>query len=270
MQAISDRNIVYAEWYRNHSFHRRKADAQITFDEVSAIIRLTHKYHIEDLLAQALSSLQESIKTTFKSREDDSIVSPIEVDDFAAIAVVNLARLTDTPSLLPVALYKCCSLGGAIVDGWIREDESVEYLSPADLKRCINGRNALAKEAFSIVSAIFDATPSMECKIPKACEAAIRVLLSEAFENDGVADSTVLDSWAEIIRGYAQSQDDDGFCEACETELIARDLAERERVWIRLPEIFGVEVLDWNKDEDEDEADGDGDNDDADLENGGN
>ena len=242
-----------------------------TYHEISACIRLADKYECAMLMQRALEYLKRYFHDNFDAWKDDAAVfAPPKFERAHCIGVVNLARLTDTPSLLPVALYKCCSLGGAIVDGWIREDESVEYLSPADLKRCINGRNALAKEAFSIVSAIFDATPSMECKIPKACEAAIRVLLSEAFENDGVADSTVLDSWAEIIRGYAQSQDDDGFCEACETELIARDLAERERVWIRLPEIFGVEVLDWNKDEDEDEADGDGDNDDADLEHGGN
>ena len=207
---------------------------------------------------QALSSLCESIETTFSAWEDDSIVTPVAVDGFAAIAVVNLARLTDTPSLLPVALYTCCSLGGALVDGWKREDGTIEYLSPADLKRCINARNALAKEAFSLVSLIFNPTPGGFCRTPDACRAALHANLATVLARETVADSTVLDAWTDVINEGALPRKANGYCASCASELHVRDDRERERVWDRLLEIFDVEVPNWNQDwDDEGESDGD-------------
>ena len=62
----------------------------------------------------------------------------------AAIAAVNIARLTDMPSMLPFALYLVCTLEGSAIDGYERRDGSVEHLSAQDLKLCMNARGALA------------------------------------------------------------------------------------------------------------------------------
>ncbi|KAI1795293.1 hypothetical protein LXA43DRAFT_992256 [Ganoderma leucocontextum] len=247
-------------------FHRCKDDPKPSFDEVSAIIRLTHKYHIEGLLSQALSSLQEFFTTSFETWDDDSLLCPVKINPSAHIAVVSLARLTDTPSLLPLALYKCCSLAGALVDGWEREDGTFEYLSPEDLKRCLNARDALAKEAFSLVSAIFDPSPSQCCETFSTCESALRKTLAQVLDHDEVAESTVLESWKGVIQHYASRPlDEDGYCSACEDELVERDLREREYIWNRFPEIFDVYVPNWNQDPDEEEQ-----SDDANSENTGN
>ncbi len=238
------------------SYHRDRVDPRSSFHEVSAIIRLTHKYHIEDLLSQALSSLQVFFTTSFALWEGDSDLRlrPIEIDASARdIAVVGQARLTDTSSLLPVALYKCCSLGGDLVDGWEREDGTVEYLSPEDLKRCINARDALAKEAFSLVSAIFSPVPSEHCTTFNACRNALITVLREILDHKQVAEASVLDQWVDIIRDRARPRDKDGYCSACESELFARDLRERERIWNRFPEIFDVDVPNWNQDPNEEE-----------------
>ena len=48
-----------------------------------------------------------------------------------------------------------------LVDGWKRDDGSVEYLSAADLKRVINGRDALAQRNIPGEDALVD---------PNGCE----------------------------------------------------------------------------------------------------
>ncbi|PIL26457.1 hypothetical protein GSI_12215 [Ganoderma sinense ZZ0214-1] len=250
-------------------YHRGKDDPDVSFHEVSAVIRLTHKYHIEGLLRQALSSLQEIFTTSFKIWEDDSRRHPISIEhDSAYIAVVGLARLTDTPSLLPLALYKCCSLRGAIVDGWEREDGTVEYLPPEDLKRCINARDSFAKEAFSLVSAIFDPAPSKRCKTFSTCKRVLRKVFREILDHKEVAEPGVLNPWNVFIRDCASLEDEDRCCSLCEGKLLERDTRERERIWNRLPEIFDIEVPNWNQDPDT-KDDGDG-HDDANSNDAGN
>ncbi len=90
-----------------------------TFNEISAAIRLAHKYHIQDVQDQALASLKTGM---YSSDFDDWFMPPTlaclkDLKPSAAISVVNLARLTDTPSLLPGALYLCSHLGGRLLDG---------------------------------------------------------------------------------------------------------------------------------------------------------
>lgn len=238
--------LLYIDHHTIISLQRRESDPQLSLHEISAIIRLTHKYHIEDLLSQALYALHDSFPTTFREWDEFSRTHLVEMDDAGPIAVVNLARLTDTPSLLPVALYECCSLGEAVVDGWKREDGTVEHLSPADLKRCIRARNEFAREAFALASIIFDPRPSEDCTTPDLCTASLRSRLARLMRNGAAAGSTVLEWWGFFIRVGALAQNNEGYCPACEGELLARARRERERVWNRLPEIFDVEVPNWN------------------------
>ena len=165
-----------------------------------------------------------------------------------SIAAVNLARLTETPVILPIALYDCCAVGPALIDGWEREDGTIETLSPGDLKRCIAAREVLAKEAFSLVSVIFNSEPSDDCTTPILCHVALRMTLASALELDTVAQPSVLDAWAPFIHDNSRPQDDSGYCLACERELLERDVRERRRIWNRLPQIFDVEVPNWNQD----------------------
>ena len=238
--------LLYIENDTIHRLQRRESDPQLSLHQISAIIRLAHKYHIADLLSQALSVLHDSFPTTFNKWDDFSRIHLVDVDD-GPVAVVNLARLTDTPSLLPAALYECCSLGEALVDGWKREDGTVEHLSPSDLKRCIRARDELAREAFALASIIFDPDPSDDCTTPGICATSLRNRLARIMRNGSAAGPTVLEWWGFFIRLGAQLQlNDEGYCSACEGELMARARTERERVWNRLPEIFDVEVPDWN------------------------
>ncbi|KAH9910838.1 uncharacterized protein B0H18DRAFT_405977 [Fomitopsis serialis] len=78
-------------------------DAEL--DCLSYRIRLAQKYGIGDLLEESIWQLKKHYPTTFSEWTDvQRHYSP------RAITAVNLARLTNTPSILPSASYVCCQL----------------------------------------------------------------------------------------------------------------------------------------------------------------
>ncbi|PIL26442.1 hypothetical protein GSI_12200 [Ganoderma sinense ZZ0214-1] len=226
---------------------RREDDPQLSLHQISAIIRLTHKYHIEDLHGQALYVLQDAFgPRSLRKWEDDFCSALLSWDDAGPIAVVNIARLTDTPSLLPIALYECCNLGEILIDGRKGEDGTVEHLSPADLKRCVRARNEFAKEASALTSTIFNSGPSGDCTTLDLCTASLHSFLVQIMTDGSVADSAVLENWDYVVRRGARPRNNQGYCSACERELLARASRETERVWSRLPKIFDIEVPNWD------------------------
>ncbi|KAI1795330.1 hypothetical protein LXA43DRAFT_1090978 [Ganoderma leucocontextum] len=95
-------------------FFRHRVNPIHTFDELAAVIRLAHKYNVPQVQDQALPH--------------------IALKPAHSIGVINLACLTDMPSLLSVAFYDCAHRGSALLDGWTHEDGTVEHLSDADLR----------------------------------------------------------------------------------------------------------------------------------------
>ena len=236
------------------SYRPGKDDLIRTFDELSAVIRLAHKYHIPQVQNQALRTLQEydftSLFAVFSGTPPD--VGPeIAIAPVHAIGAVNLARLTDTPSMLPLALYRCASLGNALLDGWKREDGTIERLSDADLRRCLDARVALANERFFLVSRVLDPKPSAKCRKPHRCDPLLQFAHTRAMRSRGAVrgeeevEGGVLKDWEPFIGAFAG--DRKSLCGPCIEELVRRSVHERKRVWNRLPEIFGVDVEDWGE-----------------------
>ncbi len=184
------------------TFFRDKAELETTFSQVSAVIHLAHKYHVEDMLSQALSVLKSYYKDDFGKYNSDSEVSL----NFEAtsknhhIGAVNLVCLTNTPSNLPFALYRYCELSGAVVDGYKREDGFIGHLTTKDLRLYIDGCEGLAEEAFSMIQRLFRPQESEECgNNGKLCRAAIGKLFIDAVENDDASASPGLPRWKLVI-----------------------------------------------------------------------
>lgn len=226
-----------------------------TFEEVAALVRLAHKYHIQPVEDQALAALQlldfTSDFTTFHagSRKTKLVTRPAE-----CIGAVNLACLTDTPSILPLAMYHCAYLDTAVLDGWKRRDGTLEELSHADIRRCINGRIALGREQFSLLLRLFEATPHSECDYRDHCEEALRTIHDAVVPGSDSTGYMALSDWTAALRTFASKHD---LCDLCEKMLLDRNRLERRKVWNKLPRIFDVEVKEWDQpeyeDEDEDE-----------------
>ncbi|KAI1795304.1 hypothetical protein LXA43DRAFT_1178777 [Ganoderma leucocontextum] len=226
-----------------------------SFHQISAVIRLAHKYDVQDVLDQAIESFQEYFTSDFDTWTRGS-GGVVRLRSQHAIGVVNLARLVDRPALLPIAFYKCALLGGDVVDGYRREDRTMEYLCRKDVKRCIDGRNELAEHAIVVVSAVFGFTqPGEECASPVRCRSALQSMLELVVEDECASDADVLASWEGRIHDWAE---DLSLCNLCEKAAVERDVRARRQVWYELPEIFDVEVEGWVPSEgDGDEVTGD-------------
>ena len=139
---------------------------------MSALVRLAHKYHIQPVQDQAIAALRlfdftDDFDTYFTGVANNT--RSLMTKDAHAIGAVNIARLTDTPSMLPFALYHCAYLGGALLEGWKRRDGTVEQLSHADLQRCIDGRVTLAEEQRILIYQLLNEEAGEECLHPWIC-----------------------------------------------------------------------------------------------------
>ncbi|KAI1795298.1 hypothetical protein LXA43DRAFT_37447 [Ganoderma leucocontextum] len=232
-------------------YHTTKVNPTRTFDEVSAIIRLAHKYHIPQVQNQAIALLQDYHFTdSFTLLSSPAPEPNVDVEPVHAIGAVNLARLTDTPSMLPLALYRCAYLGSARLDGWARRDGTVERLSDTDLRRCLDARVALTNERFFLVTRLFDNMPSVGCRNRKRCSIRLKYMhigtmrSRDLLRVEAEVEGGVLSDWEPFIRAFAQTQ---SLCALCVEELVERALTGRKRIWNRLPEIFGIEVEAWGE-----------------------
>ncbi|KAI1795315.1 hypothetical protein LXA43DRAFT_1090965 [Ganoderma leucocontextum] len=219
-----------------------------TFNEVSALIRLAHKYHIQDVQDQALASLRESML----SSHFDDWYKPLRMTSITTIhtiGVINLARLTDTPSMLPGAFYGCTRLSpGELLDGLVREDGTVEHLSQDDLRLCLEGHRTLYFESSLLPTRIFADTPIAGCSTPSGCRLwCQRKLVGIVSSETLIAQPNALGSWQGAIKAAAADEKEGAtkICGTCEKELLHRDRRERRIIWQKLPEIFGITVEGW-------------------------
>ena len=140
--------------------------------------------------------------------------------------------------MLPFALYQCSLLGGSILDGWQREDGTVESLCTADIKRCFDGRIAIGREQSLLIHHLFVPIPPGRCAELGRCPPALENIARNAMDISRLKKSVFVD-WAPSIRTLKT------LCEACKEVLLERNKVVRQRIWDSLPEIYGVAVEGW-------------------------
>ncbi|KAI1795317.1 hypothetical protein LXA43DRAFT_1080215 [Ganoderma leucocontextum] len=231
-------------------YHMSKADQPRSFDEVSAVIRLADKYHIESVLDHALRSLQRYHFTSNFDAFSGPPDTEISVEPIHAIGAVNLAHLTNTPRMLPLALYKCCYLDDdALLAGWKRADGTVEQLTPTDLKRCSDARMPLLALHASFHSRLFNQLSlSPECPQSLSC-AWVSGWMADVLRSalpERMVGFDVFHGWAKQLAALTKTR---GLCEACVRLLMRRNWVDRGRIWDALPEVFGVAVEGWKSPE---------------------
>ena len=83
------------------------------------MIRLAHKYQIEDVQKQAVAALRISYPSdwqAWETRDTQRVIAAAAVS--SDIEVMFLARLVDEPKMLPSAFYTSSLARGVISDGW--------------------------------------------------------------------------------------------------------------------------------------------------------
>ncbi|KAI0669065.1 hypothetical protein C8Q78DRAFT_978671 [Trametes maxima] len=228
--------------YNRNFFLANQTKVFMTFDHLSAVIRLSHKYDIEDVLSQGCLALRTCFSSTFDSFGTVSVTLPgvpgaSPYSTVHPIPSVNLARLTGTPDILPYAVYKCFLLDGKLLDGWTREDGTVEHLNNQDLRRCLDARSAIVNEIKKSMFTVFGPS-SRACGTnrAKSCEKEISATLMAVLSKEGLGDvhSDILSSWrqSQIAKSAA--------CNACRVRMLDLDTQYRKECWGRLPDIFSL------------------------------
>ncbi|GBE89238.1 hypothetical protein SCP_1502460 [Sparassis crispa] len=228
---------------RNYLRHDR-----IAFARIAALVRMSHKYEIDDLLEDALARIRTCFPDDFDVWEsetgehDSSSVMTFSPTD--AITVVNLGRLTNTLSLLPVALYRCCQLRPQdLLSGSGEGDRVVEQLTTDDLARCIGARGVLVHEAIAMLRDIAAPVTSVYCRTHYICQEGMGEILSAMYDHCkdelSIPSGRIhpLQSSSDVISQEASLCE---VCDNCQLLLKSRDVEARERLWNRLPDIVGL------------------------------
>ncbi|KAI0351212.1 hypothetical protein OH77DRAFT_1411475 [Trametes cingulata] len=213
-----------------------------SYDMVSAVTRLGHKYQMSKLIDSALGYLKRFYTDKLDVWEKGRSYNIPGFAPSHPIGVVNLARLVDEPSLLPTALLQCCSLGADIVKGFTREDGTHEQLSLEDIGRCFAARTILAERAILMIFRAFSLPVSEQCKTPGRCAEGLHALLMDLqnrVESVSHPDifSSLFDSDGEKDRVLE--------CADCDSMLRQREKKLRREAWDLLPSIMGVQVDGW-------------------------
>ena len=95
----------------------------VPFEVLASLIRMGHKYALQDILDHALSRLKKYYTDDLAGWKDPaSRERYVTATDDDALTAVALARLTNTPSLLPTALLICMKIA---TDYWEDADGAV-------------------------------------------------------------------------------------------------------------------------------------------------
>ncbi|KAI0938373.1 hypothetical protein AcV5_000067 [Taiwanofungus camphoratus] len=225
-----------------------RADVRIKFSIVSAVMRLAEKYQIEDLRDDALARMKSWFTDDFSVWSDLTKFdgnAAIQCEPSDAIEAVNLARHTQTDSMLPAALYLCCQLPTRLLlQGVTRADGSVERLSQEDQERCFDARSRLVLRRLTANDCIYSLDVCDACKDNSACKAELGTMSAVVNEEDvcrEVYDYSVLHS----SRPYIEARS--SLCQECRDFVKSRDLEERRKIWNKLPQYTGVTVPDWGR-----------------------
>ncbi|KAH9925147.1 uncharacterized protein B0H18DRAFT_1010059 [Fomitopsis serialis] len=224
--------------------HRFIGRLKLRSDDVANCIRLAHKYGIEDLLQDSVQELGRYFPDCFDAWDKRSQSGR---GASYAIAAVNLARLTNTLSLLNGALYTCCQLDASqLLDGYTRPDGTVDILSSEDLGRCINGKARLSALYMRAVYDIFAPLSTNEVKkcvdVTGSCNAALATIRTRRMEPPiGGEGYDVLRPWDSVIRIYCQRKRNP-LCNLCAKILLQREKTIRKGVWEDLPDVLALEA----------------------------
>ncbi|KAI0669057.1 hypothetical protein C8Q78DRAFT_978888 [Trametes maxima] len=235
-------------------FYRSEDDPLISPQALSAVIQLSYKYRAMKLQEQALSCLRSFYTDDFDtwqrvSRDFKSIA--FNVNEFSPIEAIHLARLTDSPSILPAAFYQCVTdqiINCTLTKGYSREDGTHIHLDLVDIQRCIDGQRTLTAANLVAAFSLMQRQPCPGCTNPAHCSQVLSEICRQMrLELPNIAASAVEVWYHEPERQNIDGGwDEDDMCRACLDSVREMDEEVHKKIWIKLPEIFSLPVEDWS------------------------
>ena len=216
----------------------------VEFEVLASLIRMGHKYELQDILSHALSRLKKFYTNDFAAWKDPaSRTRYVTTTDDDAPAVVALARLTNTPSLLPTALLVCSQIATGY---WEKGDGSImsriAALPVSDRLQLTAAKMSLAEACAARPLRLLASIPCQGCAREAFCRAAREAPLVALRERDvlpSFSDHNALKPLAEMFWGDVHWR---RLCEACREALLEIDEVETRVLWGSLPEVFALRL----------------------------
>lgn len=214
---------------------------KLSFSLIASLVRLGHNYQIPALREGGLARLKMCFPASDSDHDWRSAGNLEEVriklgmNPEDVIVALNLARLTDTSSFLPFALYECCLLDSThLVFGVKQPDGSLEKLHPDDLKRCIEGREKLLAANKTAVAWLFkeSVSPAKNCRSPQTCTQSLGSILKSVSACGKLATYHALDP---LLKNLTLD-----VCKNCLQIIVEKDNTKRRRVWQKLSRYVGL------------------------------
>ncbi|EIW61093.1 uncharacterized protein TRAVEDRAFT_166217 [Trametes versicolor FP-101664 SS1] len=233
----------------------RHGGERLPFPFVASLLELSHKYDIEALRADMLLRLRSCFCHKYSAFLAQTSFQPVAANDPEqllrsglleiipsrdAIRAVNLVRLVDERTMLPVALYLCTLLPGArLVSGTTLENGRVATLSPTDLALCIDARTNLVMRRIRA----FNTAPASVCRQPTLCAAVLQQMARMTHYQQPSLPCHVL---ANVDQAPMTSPPGNFLCAQCSAPLVAVSAEFRRSAWAHLPGDLGLDVPEWD------------------------
>ncbi|TFY54193.1 hypothetical protein EVJ58_g9001 [Rhodofomes roseus] len=239
------------------------------FTDVSALLRMSTKYGVDDLRKEVLQVLLLSWPTSLALWEDrEKKVTSIQVA-WAHLTgcrlIINLAREVAAPELLPSAFYDLSRYlpSQLVLNHMSGLDETGIRLSHEDLLKVLRGKEQAARYFSTfIVNELEGRDPCDACArkrnptTQRACQVAFEAINFELIRDvNGMVCNRNSDPLFAIAESLEMQTREDvpgvvndaiyRACEACRLEYGAVVDSLRESFWQRIPEWFELEVENW-------------------------
>lgn len=218
------------------------------FFVVAGVLRLSTKYevpYLRERSIKALSSLYPSDLAEFEATIHKR--SRIESFHGRVFAAVNLVRECNVPSILPVALFRCCTGMDVVelIDGAFGQDGFSHYaLEWTDKRLCLIARAVLETRARKYTMSFLmgsspEAAAADQCATREACDS-VRLRFLRAVELTNANYGKV----NPLLTGLRWDLLEKDICASCYRS--ARESFEREKasLWEDLPTIFQLGTWD--------------------------
>ena len=229
-----------------------RADEPLDFAVVAALVRLSHKYQVDDVRDAYLARMKSCFCTDVKTwdavvRNHGSRV--MKYRDKDAIAAANIAHLTGEETMLPSALFMCCLLDTRfLLDTPPTLDGTDGCLSAEETIKCINARASLLQNLIGIAIELSDhvLTASVR-RIPHFTDGCRTVLLSLRHQVLYLSPTVLLRDALSSKESTIRSLQIDGqLCESCADCYCEAEERYLRSFWARLPQVLGINTPeDW-------------------------
>jgi hypothetical protein len=210
---------------------------------VSGILRLSTKYCIQPVRQKCINTLASKIPTSFpimktifgaRSAGYHESTEMQQIPPFLRMRIINLARETNVPQLLPFVFYLCARLDSDLVFNGIGDD----VLSWEDKAICLLGREKLLQAQRSSTHEHFiDFKPLVGvCRRHTVCPSILPEIPRKMWEHRVLLKVLTFEIYNPATIPFHA-------CTECLNGISYLQERARERVWNMLPEMF--QLVSW-------------------------